>query len=123
MSGDIEIFQEEIERIAREDEACQRLRQIPGVRPLVSTATGAAIGNGAAFRKGTVNSQLGWDWCPASTRPAEGLSYSASVNAATLTYAACSSMAQGLYCCESTTTRGGLASGCISSKLERHATK
>ena len=30
----------------------QRLRQIPGVGPLVATATVAAIGNGAAFRKG-----------------------------------------------------------------------
>lgn len=28
------------------------MRQIPGVGPLVSTATVAAIGNGAAFRKG-----------------------------------------------------------------------
>jgi transposase len=52
LQTDIEGFQEEIERIADEDEACQRLRQIPGVGPLVSTATVAAIGNGAAFRKG-----------------------------------------------------------------------
>jgi transposase len=29
-----------------------RLRQIPGLGPLVSTATVAAIGNGAAFRRG-----------------------------------------------------------------------
>ena len=43
---------DEIERIASEDPACQRLRKIPGVGPLVSTATVAAIGNGAAFRKG-----------------------------------------------------------------------
>ena len=43
---------DEIERIASEDAACRRLRQIPGVGPLVSTATVAAIGNGAAFRKG-----------------------------------------------------------------------
>ena len=43
---------DEIERIASEDPACQRLRTIPGVGPLVSTATVAAIGNGAAFRKG-----------------------------------------------------------------------
>jgi hypothetical protein len=34
------------------DEACQRLRKILGVGPLVSTATVAAIGNGEAFRKG-----------------------------------------------------------------------
>ncbi len=43
---------DEIERISNEDPACKRLRQIPGVGPLVSTATVAAIGNGAAFRKG-----------------------------------------------------------------------
>jgi len=49
---DIATASDEIERIAGEDEACRRLRQIPGVGPLVSTATVAAIGNGAAFRKG-----------------------------------------------------------------------
>jgi transposase len=41
-----------IEGIADRDTACQRLRTIPGVGPLVATATIAAIGNGAAFRKG-----------------------------------------------------------------------
>ena len=49
---DITELSEEIERISNEDAACKRLRQIPGVGPLVSTATVAAIGNGAAFRKG-----------------------------------------------------------------------
>ncbi len=43
---------DEIERFALADASCQRLRQIPGVGPLASTATVAAIGNGAAFRKG-----------------------------------------------------------------------
>jgi len=43
---------EAIERISNEDERCRRLRQIPGFGPLVSTATVAAIGNGAAFRRG-----------------------------------------------------------------------
>jgi transposase len=46
------ISNEEIERISNEDVSCQRLRQIPGFGPLVSTATVAAIGNGAAFRRG-----------------------------------------------------------------------
>jgi transposase len=49
---DIEMASEDIERIAAEDEDCRRLRQIPGVGPLVATATVAAIGNGAAFHKG-----------------------------------------------------------------------
>jgi transposase len=43
---------QEVERIASSDPACMRLRQIPGIGPLVATAIVAAIGNGAAFRKG-----------------------------------------------------------------------
>jgi transposase len=42
----------EVERIASSDDACRRLRQIPGIGPLVATAIVASIGNGAAFRKG-----------------------------------------------------------------------
>ena len=42
----------EIEQIASSDAACQRLRQIPGIGPLVSTAIVASIGNGSAFKKG-----------------------------------------------------------------------
>src|SRR3984893_10078167 len=42
----------EIEQIASSDLAYQRLRQIPGIGPLVATAIVAAIGNGAAFHKG-----------------------------------------------------------------------
>jgi transposase len=42
----------EVEQIASSDPACQRLRQIPGIGPLVATAIVAAIGNGAAFHKG-----------------------------------------------------------------------
>ncbi len=43
---------DEVERIASSDAACVRLRQIPGIGPLVATAIVAAIGNGAAFQKG-----------------------------------------------------------------------
>ncbi|MCU1253148.1 MAG: Mobile element protein [Edaphobacter sp.] len=43
---------DEVERIASSDAACRRLRQIPGIGPLVATAIVASIGNGAAFRKG-----------------------------------------------------------------------
>jgi len=52
MEIDIETISNEIDRIGQEDARCRRLRQIPGFGPLVSTATVAAIGNGAAFRKG-----------------------------------------------------------------------
>jgi len=52
LDGDVERVSGDIDRIAESDPACQRLRQIPGIGPLVSTATVAAIGNGAAFRRG-----------------------------------------------------------------------
>ena len=44
---------DEVERIASSDAACIRLRQIPGIGPLVATAIVASIGNGAAFQQGT----------------------------------------------------------------------
>jgi transposase len=43
---------DDLERIASADAACQRLRQIPSIGPLISTAIVAANGNGAAFHKG-----------------------------------------------------------------------
>jgi transposase len=42
----------ELERISDADPGCTRIRQIPGIGPIVATAIVAAIGNGAAFRKG-----------------------------------------------------------------------
>jgi transposase len=41
-----------IAQIARENEACRRLVTMPGIGPVTATAIVAAIGNGAAFRKG-----------------------------------------------------------------------
>lgn len=41
-----------IVRIAGELEQCKRLVAIPGIGPVIATATVAAIGNGAAFKKG-----------------------------------------------------------------------
>ena len=52
IDSDVQVITEEIERISHEDARCRQLRQIPGVGPLVSTAIVAAIGNGAAFRRG-----------------------------------------------------------------------
>ena len=52
MELDIEAMSNELERISEESELCRRLRKIPGFGPLVSTATVAAIGTGAAFRRG-----------------------------------------------------------------------
>jgi transposase len=41
-----------IQQTAQDSEACRRLDAIPGIGPLTATALIAAIGNGAAFRKG-----------------------------------------------------------------------
>lgn len=41
-----------LNRSAHENESCQRLVAIPGIGPVTATALIAAIGNGAAFRKG-----------------------------------------------------------------------
>jgi len=49
---EVQAITEAIERISKENALCRRLQQIPGFGPLVSTATVAAIGNGAAFRRG-----------------------------------------------------------------------
>jgi transposase len=38
---------------ASEHEACRRLMAIPGIGPVVATATIATVGNGADFEKGT----------------------------------------------------------------------
>jgi transposase len=43
---------DELQRIADSDAGCTRIQQIPGIGPIVATAIVAAIGNGAAFRKG-----------------------------------------------------------------------
>jgi len=48
----IDSLTEDIEQTANQDEACRRLRQIPGVGSLVATAVVASIGNEAAFHKG-----------------------------------------------------------------------
>jgi transposase len=41
-----------IERTAHDNEDCRRLVKVPGLGPVTATAVIAAIGNGAAFRKG-----------------------------------------------------------------------
>jgi transposase len=43
---------DKLEQISASDAGCCRIRKIPGIGPIVATAIVAAIGNGAAFRKG-----------------------------------------------------------------------
>jgi transposase len=48
----IEGLSNEIEAVAHQDPACERLMTVPGIGPIISSATVAAIGNGAVFAKG-----------------------------------------------------------------------
>ena len=48
----VEELNDELERISTADAGCTRIRKIPGIGPVIATAIVAAIGNGAAFRKG-----------------------------------------------------------------------
>jgi transposase len=48
----VESFNTQIEVIGSGDPVCQRLREIPGVGPLIASAVVASVGNGAAFHKG-----------------------------------------------------------------------
>jgi transposase len=48
----IEELTDKLEQISTCDAGCSRIRKIPGIGPVVATAIVAAIGNGAAFRKG-----------------------------------------------------------------------
>ena len=52
VEGQIDELTDRLEQIAASDAGCCRIRQIPGIGPIVATAIVAAIGNGAAFRKG-----------------------------------------------------------------------
>ena len=48
----IEGLSQEIEALARQDPACERLMTVPGIGPIIFSAMVAAIGNGAVFTKG-----------------------------------------------------------------------
>ena len=52
LHGQIEETDKLIARICGDLEQCRRLVAIPGIGPITATATVAAIGNGAAFKKG-----------------------------------------------------------------------
>src|SRR5258708_32383174 len=52
LASRIEEMDRVIQKSARENEACQRLTEIPGVGPVTATALIAAVGNASAFGKG-----------------------------------------------------------------------
>jgi transposase len=51
VAEELEETEQRINAAAAEDPRCLRLRQIPGVGPIVATALVAAVGNGAQFRR------------------------------------------------------------------------
>jgi len=55
----------ELQRIAKQDDACHRLLEIRGFGPLVSTALVAAIDNSITFRKQRTVGVAGTDTSPA----------------------------------------------------------
>jgi len=52
LDAPIEGLSDEIEGLARQDQACERLMTVPGIGPIISSAMVAAIGTGDAFSKG-----------------------------------------------------------------------
>jgi transposase len=52
LDGRIEAASIEINRLSEQDDGAKRLKTVPGIGPIISTATVAAIGNGDVFRKG-----------------------------------------------------------------------
>ena len=52
LTARIEQMDRVIQKTAKENEACQRLTEIPGVGPVTATALIGAVGNGSAFGKG-----------------------------------------------------------------------
>jgi transposase len=74
----------EIEALAQQDDGCQRLMTVPGVGTIISSATVAAIGNGAGFKK-DATSALGWGSCQSRCRRETARSWARSPSAATST--------------------------------------
>jgi len=85
----IEGVSADIEALADQDPACERLMTVPGIGPIISSATVAAIGNGAAFSKGATSAP-GSDWCPGRCRPETARSLAGYPNRAIAICAPCS---------------------------------
>jgi len=65
----IEAVSAEIEALARQDTACERLMSVPGIGPIISSAVVAAIGGGDAFSKGRLFRSSGpWPAPPQAMR-------------------------------------------------------
>ena len=52
LDGRIETVSDEIKTLSEQDDGAKRLMTVPGIGPIISTATVAAIGSGDVFSKG-----------------------------------------------------------------------
>jgi transposase len=75
---------DEVERIASSDAACRRLRQIPGIGPLVATAIVPPSATAQPSARDE-SSRPGWGCCRSSIRPVARRGCMESASAATLT--------------------------------------
>lgn len=96
----IEELSDELERISAADAGCTRIRQIPGIGPIVATAIVAATATALPFARAET-SLPGSALCRGSTRLEARRSCSASASAATSIYARFLSTVRERLCCAS----------------------
>ena len=84
----VEEVSTEIETLARKEAPCQRLMTVPGIGPIISSATVAAIGTGDMFAKPAISAP-GLAWSPSSSRPGAAPSLAKSPSAETNICARC----------------------------------
>ena len=105
-----------IQQITQENESCRRLNAIPGIGPITATALTAAIGNGAAFRKG--REFAAWvGLVPREHTSVASKSCSASANVETLTCGNCLCKAP---CCSAIQREAVTRSESMAGKMSSH---
>jgi transposase len=85
----IEGLSGEINALARQDTGCERLKSVPGIGPIISSAVVRRSAPGMRSTR-AATSQLGWDWSRSSSRRGIARSWARYPSAATATCACCS---------------------------------
>jgi transposase len=93
----IERVTNEIEGLARTNMNCGQLMTVPGIGPIIASATVAAVGNGTAFAKGR-DLPPGLAWCRNRCQPVIARSLAASRSAETAICVCSSSKAPAPFC-------------------------
>ena len=98
LDGRIETVSNEIETLSEQDDGARRLMTVPGIGPIISTATVAAIGTVRCSPRAEI-SALGLGLCRDRCRPAGARSSGPSPSAAIATCGCCSSRRPAPYSC------------------------